>query len=163
MLKTKYSCFCTFFVAFQNLHFFFSHKLHSWQPFSAITAAATAAAAVPSTVRLYIEVTKVECGGWSCACSKWCYGSHSRASCSPVPPWLCSEGVDGIQNKSPWRFGMTGDTNYCSAASVSPSLRLSHSERNTTLSLSLSVASHTPQLSVIVVTTADAHEQRFDV
>ena len=141
-VEDKIFLFLYIFCCISESAFFFPHKLHSWQPFSAITAA-TAAAAVPSTVRLYIEVTKVECGGWSCACSKWCYGSHSRASCSPVPPWLCSEGVDGIQNKSPWRFGMTGDTNYCSAASVSPSLRLSHSERNTTLSLSLSLLPHT--------------------
>lgn len=133
MLKIKYSCFCKFFVAFQN-HQFFSPKLHSWRPFSANTAAA-AAAAVSSTVRLFIEVTKVESGGWSCACSKWCNGSHSRASCSPVPPWLCSEGVDGIQNRSPWRFGMTGDANYCSAASVSPPPSVFHTQRNTTLSL----------------------------
>ena len=115
---------------------FFSPKLHSWRPFSANTAAATAAAVVvSSTVRLFIEVTKVESGGWSCACSKWCNGSRSRASCSPVPPWLCSEGVDGIQNRSPWRFGMTGDTNYCSAASVSPPPSVFHTQRNTTLSL----------------------------
>lgn len=83
---------------------------------------------------LFFLVAQVS-SGWSCVRLKWWSGSHSHASCSPVPPWLCTEGVDGIQNTSPWRFGMTGNTNYYSAASMSPSLCLSHRKKHHSLCL----------------------------
>lgn len=83
---------------------------------------------------LFFLVAQVSTG-WSCVQLKWWSGSHSHASCSPVPPWLCTEGVDGIQNTSPWRFGMTGNTNYYSAASMFP-LPLSFTQKETPLSLS---------------------------
>lgn len=93
----------------ESAFFFHSHTL---QTFSI--------ASVLATVQLFVVVTQVQ-SGWLCACSKWCSCSHSCASCSPVPPWLCTEGVDGIQTTSPWRFGMTGNTNYCWAASITSS------------------------------------------
>lgn len=102
-------------------------------------------AAASPTVRLFIAATREPS---DLALAGRCV---MAATASPAAPLLLSspfrDYVSKVRNASPWRFGMTGSTNYCSAASsLSPVL-------------SLLCLTHSPQL--VIIPAGD--EEHFDV